>query len=333
MANSLPVRSPRPIRLLEQTLWGQAVRYRLKRLESTFEKLPTHDFLCRPSGDYTDAAIMRLPKNATILHKARRCLYLSLFAVRPESQGKGLGTALLKEALEQCENFDLVYAYIEADNWPSRKVFQKAGFKELHEFRAVVLSRYAPKLSTGTSSLEPDEKSYMTTLLNDLYRNHALCDFETSLDPKSYWVVRDSAGIVAGAQIYPQEWAIEEMKGPDGWFLMNIFPRLPRMKRLFNPDPCRFLKLGNLYARPGEEKRLMELIEHQMARHGLNTALAYVDPQSPVYKRLKATGSLGLLHALMQFPVVVSCLPIHLTPQEVDKLQQGPLVLSPIDVG
>jgi ribosomal protein S18 acetylase RimI-like enzyme len=53
--------------------------------------------------------------------------YLWLIAVAPDSQGRGLGTALVQQVLDRCDR-EGVAAYLEASNAGSRKLYERLGF-------------------------------------------------------------------------------------------------------------------------------------------------------------------------------------------------------------
>ncbi|MEU6226029.1 GNAT family N-acetyltransferase [Streptomyces sp. NPDC047042] len=62
------------------------------------------------------------------IHPAGRAHeYLWLIAVAPDAQGRGLGTALVRQVLDRCDR-EGVAAYLEASNARSRKLYERLGF-------------------------------------------------------------------------------------------------------------------------------------------------------------------------------------------------------------
>jgi GNAT superfamily N-acetyltransferase len=59
--------------------------------------------------------------------------HLQLHGVRPDAQGRGLGSALLEAALTELDR-DGVPAYLEATNAGSRRLYERHGFVHLDDF-------------------------------------------------------------------------------------------------------------------------------------------------------------------------------------------------------
>jgi ribosomal protein S18 acetylase RimI-like enzyme len=66
------------------------------------------------------------------VHPHERHYYLPFVGVAPESQGKGLGTALMKPVLEMCDR-ERVPAYLEATSVGSQRCYQRVGFETRSE--------------------------------------------------------------------------------------------------------------------------------------------------------------------------------------------------------
>lgn len=65
-------------------------------------------------------------------HPCEHHYYLSLLAVHPDMQGKGLGTALMQPVLEICDR-DHVPAYLETETESNVDFYSKRGFKVIKE--------------------------------------------------------------------------------------------------------------------------------------------------------------------------------------------------------
>jgi GNAT superfamily N-acetyltransferase len=60
--------------------------------------------------------------------------YLGVLGVEPESQGKGLGRALMQPILERCDR-DGIGAYLEASTPRNRALYLRNGFEVTEEIR------------------------------------------------------------------------------------------------------------------------------------------------------------------------------------------------------
>jgi ribosomal protein S18 acetylase RimI-like enzyme len=65
-------------------------------------------------------------------HPAQPHYYLSLLAVHPDMQGKGLGTALMQPILNICDR-EGIPAYLETETESNVRFYSKRGFKVLRE--------------------------------------------------------------------------------------------------------------------------------------------------------------------------------------------------------
>lgn len=103
---------------------------------------------------------------------------LKHMVVRPEWRGKGVGLFVAKRALELC-NTPLVYATVRADNVPSLKTLEKAGFAVSGEFPGgngplAFLTRVSPKWlrsqqTSKSNSLPETNWTSLAQSLPDMY--------------------------------------------------------------------------------------------------------------------------------------------------------------------
>lgn len=63
-------------------------------------------------------------------HPTQPHFYLHLLAARPPAQGRGYGSALLRAVLQRCDEEGMP-AYLEATSAPSRRLYQRHGFRDL----------------------------------------------------------------------------------------------------------------------------------------------------------------------------------------------------------
>lgn len=67
-------------------------------------------------------------------HPTRSHYYLAVLGVEPESQGRGLGSALMFPILSRCDA-ERVPAYLEASSTRNRALYERHGFEVTQEFR------------------------------------------------------------------------------------------------------------------------------------------------------------------------------------------------------
>jgi ribosomal protein S18 acetylase RimI-like enzyme len=80
-------------------------------------------------------------------HPAEPHWYLPLIGVDPAHQGKGLGAALLKLALDQCDR-DRVPAYLESSNPRNISLYKRHGFESLGTIQVGSSPTLVPMLRT-----------------------------------------------------------------------------------------------------------------------------------------------------------------------------------------
>jgi ribosomal protein S18 acetylase RimI-like enzyme len=68
-------------------------------------------------------------------HPSEPHYYLPFVGVEPDSQGRGLGSALMHPVLSRCDA-DEMAAYLEASTLRNRALYERHGFKVTNEFKA-----------------------------------------------------------------------------------------------------------------------------------------------------------------------------------------------------
>ena len=70
-----------------------------------------------------------------VSEKYSKCAYIAYCGVNPQSQGKGLGTKLLKETLDSIFQVDYERCSLLVDRWNvgARRLYERFGFKWLRE--------------------------------------------------------------------------------------------------------------------------------------------------------------------------------------------------------
>lgn len=329
--------TPDIVRLLESVVWGtEGARYRLAEIEMTLQYLPRPQFLSLVENHELQA--LRLVLEKTCDHHARplACAYHSFFAVDPKHLGEGWGRRLAEHTVSYLESRlparSLVYSHVEEDNARSLAVHEKLGYRRLGSFQTVCFNRVWPLVWWEPHKLAESEVPLMIHLLDTFYGTHSLLDFSLSLDRSRYYVIREDHSIVAGLQVFPQRWTIEDLGGFGGKTAVKVLPKIPFVRSVFNANDFKFLKVGNVFYRRGRAELIFKLLESVLAWHGLKTAVMFWDPSSPVYRTLAESGRFGFLDALTQTHVAVLGRFRGFSDEEIERFCERPKVISPIDL-
>jgi GNAT superfamily N-acetyltransferase len=78
--------------------------------------------------------LLRLLNATEARHPHERHYYLPVIGIRPEWQGRGFGSALLRPILERCDR-ERLPAYLEASSPRNRALYERHGFAVVEEMR------------------------------------------------------------------------------------------------------------------------------------------------------------------------------------------------------
>ncbi len=88
-------------------------------------------------------------------HPDEPCWHLAFIAVDPARQGKGLGSALLRESLQQCD-MDGRSAYLESTNPANLSLYKRHGFEQIGLIEAECTPPLFPMLRPPRKTLHND---------------------------------------------------------------------------------------------------------------------------------------------------------------------------------
>jgi hypothetical protein len=222
--------------------------------------------------------------------------YKSLLAIDPGKMNKGYGTLLLDKIREYIfAKYDKVIlsAVVEEDNIRSKRVVQKSGLKFINSFTGVSHVSIMPKANKNVTQLGKDDELKILSLLNSQYSNHTLVDVDDSFDPESYYVLKENNEIKAGLQVKAPSWSIINYPGIYGFFLMKIVPKIPILKKIFNPKNYSFLKIGNVYITDG--RSFTKLLHGVLHLYNINASFTCLNPNSDIDSKIIAEMKKGIL--------------------------------------
>lgn len=327
---------PRFATFYEGITWGTSgALYSISPMGKMLKHVPqAHYHLLRHEGTLAGLRFV-LPKSILIAEKTIPAFYHGLAALDPAWQGQGLGRRFAAWTRDRLQNAlrgrGLLYCFIEADNDRSQRIVRQLGYEPITHFYALSYSRLSPQ----AVSCEPGRPSDRPALLDALqkqYVGHTFKDFESSLHLDAYWLTRDEDLPVAGFQSEEGHWRIHSLGGFGGNLAVRLLPKVPLFRKLFNPNDFRFLKVSQALVPQERPERFFRLLDAVLARHGLCTAMLFLDKRSPVYQRLDHGGRWGLLNALTETRVDIYAYMLGLTDREKTDLRQNPAVISPIDL-
>jgi hypothetical protein len=224
------------------------------------------------------------------------------------------------------------YAYVDPRNLRSSKLCGEFGFEEVRKFSTIIFNRIRPQDYPQVTPVSHDQLSNVAVLLKDFYKDYNMFSMENLFGDRHYYIVKDHEGrIVAGTQVNPDHWKIIALPGLLGKVILNTFSTIPYLKRLFNKD-YRFLTFEGIYYATGCESYLQILFESLLARYRVNSAMIWIDTETPLYKTIKSL-KLGLVSKLnKEVRAQVICRFFNFSAEEKKLFKSGPAYISGIDL-
>src|SRR6185437_870131 len=224
------------------------------------------------------------------------------------------------------------YAYVDPRNIRSLELCNEFGFEQVRKFSTIIFNRINPKQDSQVVELPYSEVGKVKILLNNFYKDYRMFSFENLFKSRKYYVIKDASNkILAGVSVNSEHWRIHSMPGITGKIILNVFSKLPILKKIFNKD-YRFLTLEGIYFLPGHEKYLEVLFESLLAKYNLYSAMMWVDTNSNLYKSIKSI-ELGIVDKLnKEVSADVICKFANFNNEEKALFNNNPAYISGIDL-
>lgn len=328
--------TPQFVEFLQRIVWGSGgVQYTIHNVADTLNRLKNPHFLSLTENGQLVAAATLNQKTTRLGGKTYPAIYSYGISVDAPKRGLGYGTLIaeqrLRYALSKMGEKGLFYGYIEATNTNSLKTNTKVGSKSIGQYHVLVISRLRPRDDTRLQRLKKTRKDQLVQLLSNQYENHALVDFDQSVQVENYYNFENGKEIVTGLQCERHQLTIKHLPGATGQIMVKVLPHIPILRRLFPKRNLQFLRFGNIYVKKGMEVEIFNLMEALLARHQYNFGMIYMDMRSPVYQQLKEAGKFGLFHALIDVPVHVMAFLKGFSESEIADIRCQPLFISMMD--
>jgi len=232
------------------------------------------------------------------------CYYVRYFAAEPSIRGNGMvpriSLSLMRAIREESNDKTIYFACVEKSNTTSYKIVSHVGYQNIACIKTQGFSRFYPAQQNIEQVRSAVEKEEILDLLTAQYKGHALVQFNSIFMHDNYFVIRKNGEIVAGCQYHRVHWVVRSMKGRTGRLIMAMVPRIPLLRKLYNPSDFQFLAFEGIYVKPGYEQQLSLLFEGLLARENLNSGLYWMAENCPVRKRITDKIQPGILHTFVK---------------------------------
>jgi len=187
-----------------------------------------------------------------------------------------------------------IYAYIERENIRSRIFSDQMDFQTVRSFTTILFSRVNPEIHPGVQRIKEEEKTDMLKLLRGFYRGFNMYTEQYLFYENNYFLLKLNNEIVSAVQANQEIWEIKKIPGFKGKILLDIMPRIPGVKKIFDPKNFRFAAIEGIYYKEGYEEYLLPLFESVCALTKTHFVLIWLDTDSPILKTIDKLGHHGL---------------------------------------
>lgn len=324
---------------------GKSMVYRQMRTQDKINKIPNPIFLVlqrnnqvlstacfceRTSEDYTTQYVryfsFKTAFRSSSTHKKNKTSKSSL---KEDIHG------LLKEQsplISQGSLPTLFYAYVDPNNERSNRLCHEFGFIPTRTFSTLSFSRFSPKKSVLAKLISTSDKDEIKRLLKDSYQNHSCYTEENLFFDENYLVIKNERNeVIAGLQATKEYWKIHELPRISGWFILNLFSKLPLFDKLINREHW-FVAYDYIFCKKGSENELEVLFEHALAHHRVHSGIVSVDQKSKLYELIKEM-SLGPLNKIKK--EVTAHVIVKVVPEDNDfisAVSKRPCFISTLDL-
>ena len=263
--------------------------------------------------------------------------YIRYFAASDEIRGKKLikhfATKVMELVKSDTTAKTIYIGCIENGNIRSYKVVENAGYERMGLLKVNAFSRFYPKAHANIERVKDEQsKKEVISLLAQQYDDYALRHFHYIFLKDNYFVIREQGEIVAGCQLHPVRWVINNMPGFSGKIIMNVLPYTPFINKLFNPKKFDFLCFEGIYFKPGHIDKLYQLFEGLLAQEKMNASLFWLGENCATRKQILEHGQLGLLNNFVKKSgVIVMASYQNMSAEEIELVKSKTLYASGFD--
>lgn len=332
--------------LLKSTLIGtNGTLYQLLDTEQKIHDLHQPTFIYLERNEKAIANFTVCKRDITIGDSTAPSLYIRYFAVahlfqggQSKSEGKSEFHAYFK-ALFNTSNYNPVlpkyekvmyWAFIDPDNFRSFNMNEQFGFQTIGSFKTTAFSRVNPKHTTVERAKSNDHK-FILGAIRSFYKGYQLFSPIHLFEHDHYFLIRKKGEIVCGIQANPVHWKIKNLPGISGRLMLKLAPKIPRIKKLINPENHQFLATEGLFWKPGFECEIVNLLEGVLAITGHHSLLIWTDSKNDSISELAIKWGFiqrmkknNLVHIVAKFN--------GYSDKEISELRERPKYLSGFDM-
>ncbi len=202
----------------------------------------------------------------------------------------------LLDHTESQHNPALLYAYIEKANFRSLRFSTDMGLELVRSFTTILFSRLRLKSRPGVVLAEPGLYPAIMDKLKAFYARHSMFYSGNIFMDGNYFIFQREGKMVGGLQVHPDAWKIAGRGGLAGKFLLDILPRIPGVRKIFDPMHFRFLAIEGIWFNEGCEDCLEPLLESVCSYFETHIAMMWFDTECPAllaFRRFVNTGIFG----------------------------------------
>ncbi len=293
------------VRFLDQIAWGnKGTVYEHKHTAEHIRRLHRPTLIAAEQQDELLCTVVFCNTPVACGEHHYNCYYARYFAAATQVRGNGMVPRLSVKVMQGIREDEaektIFFACVEKSNTASFKTVRFAGYRDIGVIKTQGFSRFFPGKQPIEQLHTETERQELLGLLHVQYEAHALVQFNSLFSENNYFVIREGGRIVVGCQYHRVHWVVRSMDGFSGKLIVNLAPRVPLLRRLFNPNKFEFLAFEGIYAAPGHESRLAQLFEGLLAREQLHSALYWMAEQCPVRRRISLKINPGLLHTFVK---------------------------------
>lgn len=193
----------------------------------------------------------------------------------------------------------VLFAYVEADNIPSQQLCASFGMTPYRQLGTYLSSRFNPQIHPRFRALHQNERRDMLVKLEVMYAGYHFFFPNELFGHGTYYVITNEADEpVVGGLVFQSDWEVVEIPGIEGWLVKNLFPYLPRLKKLFPKNKLSYAAMEGLWYQPGYEHLLEDLFASCAARLGLHVSIFWDDADSPILAAVQKHVKPGIIGRL-----------------------------------
>lgn len=329
--------SGQTVAILEDTVWGsRATRYKILGVSEKLARLRDPRFFVLSENGRELCVFVLDFCHKLLMGQSCGAWHFVMASTVADRQNEGLAGILIEHVRDYCVSTvghpGFGFAYVETSTEFSLRLSEQIGYAVDAEIPLTLFSRLIPKADPSVTQLQPEETSGVIEQLEKLYQDHELSDFSDSLKCEEYLTLRDESGIVAGAQAEVLNWSVQSMPGLAGSFLLKVLPYLPILNRFLNLRDLRIVRFGNFLLPEGQEEALFKVMETALARNNAKVGLIMLDKRSPVLRKIRDHGRLGLLSGAMKGSAQLHIDVVGMDDTMLSRLSSQPLLVSAGDV-